>query len=1366
MEALVIAQSSYASGWTALPLARAAASKLFEGLAKHGFACTNQALLSGGNKQEIQTAIKNWFSDSSQGAHLLLFWTGHGAKKLGNYLLVCKDSEPQASISSDYAVTASTIGEYIADSKADKVLVILDTCYSGRGATEIVKVLSKYYETSVDIPGRERALAVIASASPLEKAQEAIFCNALCTALFDENVPRDKRKWSRHDQFITTDGLGVAVRSLLPPGASEIKSQTNGLGLDFIPNPLFRADLIAQIVEEHFVLAARGIDVGESGWYFAGRARLLHALVDWLNTSDHGVRIVTGPPGTGKSAVIGRLATLSDPQYRRLIIAAGAMPPEIEGTVPPDGIIDVAIHAKGKTLDDCARALAQGLGISVGSGVSVDIEGLVAAIGARDHRTTVVIDALDEAASGHRTAIATRLIAPLGHLAGVRVLVGSRRSIDGAVVPENEERHARLRAAFGMDALIDDLEDEKSTSADIADYVRRRLENSKHRGDTAEISEAAERVAARADGVFLYARIVSRTLQEMDRLDGDLPATALGAFVGDLRARFAPDEQRVDDVLAALAWGEGKGLTRRVWPLVANALAQPRRYDDEDVGWALTHAGWHIIEAGEDGQAAYRLAHQALADYYRRRFDVRTAQERIVAELTRGIEGAAWLDCDRYLWRHLADHAVQADKLGMLVRDAGFLAVAEPTRLVPALADIRTNNFADIYSRTVDRLVGLRPIDRLPLIHATAQMEAPDLAGQLEPPVATSWRCRWAHVRPSTPNRVLGRHRGMATAVAFGAINSRPIAASGGSDRTVRLWDVRTGSPFGEPFTGHTDDIVSVAMGVVDDRPVVLSGSKDKTVRVWDVASGTPLFDPLAGHTDHVTGVALGAVGDRLVVVSASRDRTIRFWDARTGRPTREPLQNPAAIISFALGRDGDHAIVVLGGADLTIRILDALTGQPRCAPLEGHKGWVTAVAIGAVDDLPIVVSGSDDKSIYIWNARTGTPIAGPLTAHDDVVYSVAFGMLKERPVAISSGWERTIRVWDARSGKPITDPFEGHANPVLSIAFGIADGLPVVISGSSDRTVRLWDVRMDEAVGKRIDSHSALVTSVVFGAIDGRTVVISANEDRTIRFQDAGTGDDIGKPLEEAGLRVAFGTVDNRPVVVAGDWSLGLWDVRTGTSIWRKADNTQVASVAFGTLDGRPVVTWGGSDGKTRLWEARTGETIFEKLTGEGNTQVAFGMVDGRAVVISGSQDKIIHVLDAQTFELVGKPLVGHSFYVTALAFGLVEGRPMLVSRSWDRTVRRWDLRTGEPFGEPLAVHAEIVGGVALGAINGRSVVASVSSDGMFSVSDALTGSPLMVLNLGTPIYHADIRTGLIAAGGQRGLLLLEIAQASTSTA
>ena len=55
-----------------------------------------------------------------------------------------------------------------------------------------------------------------------------------------------------------------------------------------------------------------------AGQYFSGRGRVLTELVAWLTTteSDGTGRIVTGNPGCGKSAVLGRIVALSDPDYR------------------------------------------------------------------------------------------------------------------------------------------------------------------------------------------------------------------------------------------------------------------------------------------------------------------------------------------------------------------------------------------------------------------------------------------------------------------------------------------------------------------------------------------------------------------------------------------------------------------------------------------------------------------------------------------------------------------------------------------------------------------------------------------------------------------------------------------------------------------------------------------------------------------------------------------------------------------------------------------------------------------------------------------------------------------------------------------
>ena len=435
-----------------------------------------------------------------------MFWTGHGERKSSRLYLMTHDS-PNFQFDFTNAIEPGFIAKCAAFSKAKKILLFIDACHSGAAVRDILAEIANVMNEQSPDAMKGRGIAVIASAHAIEKAQANVVCRVFKEALIDNSVPR---RWTDADRYIDGGLLTAALMDEVERRGIEqqMLPATYGRAEELIPNPRFRANLPAENVEErrwrlsqsdaaaHFELAARGIEVGVTGWFFCGRKRLLRELVDWLITVDTGVRVVTGPPGTGKSAVVGRLATLSDPEYRQEAIKVGAVE-EGADAVPLLGSIDVAAHAKGKTLDDCARVLASGLNIELGQKASVDVDLLVGEIGKLGRKVTLLIDAIDEAAAGQGEAMVSRLIVPLGRLPQVKILVGSRRSLDGAVVPEAEDRHGRLHAAFGPNVVIDDLADEKDTREDIADYVRRRLASSdKHRNDDpAIVQQAAERVA-------------------------------------------------------------------------------------------------------------------------------------------------------------------------------------------------------------------------------------------------------------------------------------------------------------------------------------------------------------------------------------------------------------------------------------------------------------------------------------------------------------------------------------------------------------------------------------------------------------------------------------------------------------------------------------------------------------------------------------------------------------------------------------------------------------------------------------------------------------------------------------------------------
>ena len=75
---------------------------------------------------------------------------------------------------------------------------------------------------------------------------------------------------------------------------------------------------------------------------------------------------------------------------------------------------------------------------------------------------------------------------------------------------------------------------------------------------------------------------------------------------------------------------------------------------------------------------------------------------------------------------------------------------------------------------------------------------------------------------------------------------------------------------------------------------VIVSGSTDRTVRLWDAKSGAMIGTPLKGHEEWVHSVAFSPDGQLLA--SGSEDRTVRLWDAKSGALIDVHLKNPEGL--------------------------------------------------------------------------------------------------------------------------------------------------------------------------------------------------------------------------------------------------------------------------------------------------------------------------------------------------------------------------------------------------------------------------------------------------------------------------------------
>ncbi|MFF3990579.1 AAA family ATPase [Streptomyces sp. NPDC001797] len=1085
-------------------------------------------------------------ADADDDEALVIYITGHGLAPRGRqHFLRLPDTDENRPLGTAFP-TAELIATAL-DSRAGHVLVMVDSCFSGRLTDELHDTLKALDEDRRALG----SLVVLTAGNEDARPRLQAFTSLLAAirAHCEDQTNGYARSHLSWEDFHTIRGAVwdrttmADINRIWPPGDSVSLQLASRALSPCLPNPGYTdttllEDARAQIgwnradLGDYWISRATGQMSGSTlGWYFTGRTAQIIRMTNFLG-GDDGVLIVTGPAGSGKSALLARLVTLSDPRFRADATYQPLLAAIPEHLQVPEGAVDAAVLARNTDPHELSAALYEALTghpIPVGHDPVEELRAYVRA-SRRGTPLTVVIDGIDEARSPRR--LITDVLGPLSAMRAdgrplIRLILGIRSSTTtGSTTPSAQPADpsgsdllALLQRATNAGPPL--RTDATTTQDDIAAYTTSLLHAEPSGSllldhDDDRIKEVATAVATEVAPSFLDARLAAQQLHARPLLP--LPTDPgwrrqlrqgthelLRQDLADVASHTGTTPDELLAVLRATAFAQGAGLPwADIWPTAVGALHPTC----DDAAAAIRHVvrdsrlTGYLTTAHEDGRTVYRPIHERVSETLRTAPHTLLAPTGTPATPTGGGAGTAGTPSAHrhltqafarllqrapeqpphpYLRRHLITHAA----LGNAVDDehipAHFLPWATRDNVrgslgLPITATDRIRRLA-AWAR-IEPFVGDAPpasrADSLALAQHTnsTRPRTPMRYPQLRP--------RFNHLH--LPTNILAATPGNPYALAtFRTADGSTVLAASDERGNFTLWDPLSGSAFGTALEGLGPH--ARALTVLDDRPgepSLIVGS-DRGLWQCDPQTGeaTLLLDGRIRAVATVSDGARrrgrrGAHGRPLLAVATTED--LLLVDPRTSRiETSRPLPS--------IGRPMEQ--------DFHRRYRGTLV----------H----TLAVIPVPDSHPLLAIAQDGSYVPLVDALTFDDAGGLPCAGRGASAAVGFATRDGEPrLIVASRSAKSVRIWN-----PLTRAQHPH-QPIRQAVAALAlhpgpYGDPLLVTGSSvDGALHVFDTASGVLVRQLPTEHTKMIRGLtVFTGPQGQPLLASASFDRTIRLWD-----------------------------------------------------------------------------------------------------------------------------------------------------------------------------------------------------------------------------------------------------------------------
>ncbi|MFJ7126226.1 hypothetical protein, partial [Streptomyces sp. NPDC098101] len=1084
---------------------------------------------------EFEAAWQHLGLASGVGEPLVVHFAGHGvvSRVSRNLFLATSDIQDLGASLHTTAVRVNNLIAAAVDS-GRPVLLLLDVCGAGR-AVEEERLLNLLARRSQDADPRVWIIGASASDALAFGARFTTAAAQVLHSLADGDLDISRREEyvpfltlaraihsrlgslgtgeGRYDQDVTHSPLALAAPETPPffrnPGYDSVARADRLPGL----HPALRglAEACTRGVDPlHFGDRVAG---GRSAQtvLFSGRTAQLARIQRWITVGARRLLVVTGGPGSGKSALLGVTACLLHPELEAIGDRVAAV---VDDFYPRRPATVLAVHARQLTLDQITDSLGRQLraqrtdgagsaqqstaqALRTGSAPGDATAGLLDDLAAAGD-VLVVLDALDEAVDP--ASVLDEFLLPLvtgADTRGCKLLLGTRPWWD--VLPALR-RYLDAHPQSVLDLDPADADDRRALAADLDGYLRGLL-RPRDLDARERVRSIARRLADYTDhGAFLVAAVYAEHLRGTPAAEAAEPPCDV-TEVFDLHiATLAATDPWIRPVLDVLGRARGQGIPLDLVHAAALAHHPPGantpRPQLADTRRVLGKAAFYTRTAADtDQRVLYRYFHQVLADHTASRGDPAVFYEALLSTVPAGEGGALnWTYAHPYLLRHAADHAAEAgpDAVLRLLRSPAFLGAADLERLLPhVLHRFDGGGPLSAYAQIVghgarraallDDRSGQSALLGLTALHLGFDASHLGLEGSGEEFAdrrPRALRSTWA---TSTTPRLASLPVQPRPVVSLDAATihdpdgvAHEVIATVCADGTVTFWDARTTTSFGQVDMGEDRPVGVCLGGPVDAEVTVL----DASFRIWRGGMWNGRLRRTAGAfppperqgRTWMTRAVEGRAPGRLHVVWGRAEEEYETRLAELDLGDDDVLVSSSTMGGSPLLRgNSDIGLWPCGGGRLPL--------DPAADPAE---------------DVPVVaVTNPLMGEIRLYDVEEGT-LAGrvPLDGYEAVTHcrTLLCGRLGGAPVAVTGDHMGRISIWSVASYEdgvityaPIPGhSFTGHFLAVKDLAIATVEGREVLLSGGDDGAVHLWNVRQ---------FRDALRPTPFAGAITGLTV-------------------------------------------------------------------------------------------------------------------------------------------------------------------------------------------------------------------------------------------------------------------------------------